>query len=262
MVVGLDYRDVELSVHDLLQELKTHREDPEDPRGRRARAVGREDDSRGRVRRAAEALACAGAAAVRRRRRPRERAGAEGDPLRDRVGPPRRRGGVATLSAARRRAARSLVRRVGARELHLERPARGAQHAPGVRPRLLRRRRAGERDDATKGKFPPGDLPTERDAEQPLLATDRAKSYPVPDGQADVRQALERVRVGQPHARRPAEPHPRAATVPRDVAEMWAHMCPAQVYEVGEPTATEPSRSSSRRRTACSAARSPPRAAA
>ena len=51
MVVGLDYRDVELSVHDLLQELKTHPLDPQDPRGRRAARLGREDDPRGRLRR-------------------------------------------------------------------------------------------------------------------------------------------------------------------------------------------------------------------
>ena len=63
MVVGLDYRDAELSVHDLLQELKTHPRMREDPRGRRARAVGREDDPGGRLRRAAEAFPCAGAAA-------------------------------------------------------------------------------------------------------------------------------------------------------------------------------------------------------
>ena len=36
-------------------------------------------------------------------------------------------------------------------ELHLERPARGAEHAPGLRARLLRRRRARERDDDVEG---------------------------------------------------------------------------------------------------------------
>ena len=65
MVVGLDYRDAELSVHDVLQELKTHPRIRQDPRRRRARAVGREDDPGGRVRRAAEALPRAGAAALR-----------------------------------------------------------------------------------------------------------------------------------------------------------------------------------------------------
>ena len=36
---------------------------------------------------------------------------------------------------------------------------------------------------ATKGRFPPGDAHTERDAAQSLISTDRAKSYPAPDGQ-------------------------------------------------------------------------------
>ena len=48
-VVGLDYRDVELSAHDLLQEFKTHPLHPQDPRRRRAHRVGREDDHRGRA---------------------------------------------------------------------------------------------------------------------------------------------------------------------------------------------------------------------
>jgi len=60
MVVGLDYRDVELSVHDLLQELKTHPLVRQAAGRRRARRVGRQDDSRGRLPRAAEAIACAG----------------------------------------------------------------------------------------------------------------------------------------------------------------------------------------------------------
>ena len=83
--------------------------------------MGREDDPRGRVRRAAEAPPRAGPAALRRRRRPRQRAGAEGDPLRDRVGPARGRGGVrgapagstpwapGALAALRRGAARRFV---------------------------------------------------------------------------------------------------------------------------------------------------------
>ena len=65
MVVGLDYRDAELSVHDLLQELKTH------PRIRRILEGGERVQwgaktiPGGRVRRAAEAVPRAGPAAVR-----------------------------------------------------------------------------------------------------------------------------------------------------------------------------------------------------
>ena len=63
MVVGLDYRDAELSVHDLLQELKTHRKIRKILDGRRAAGVGGEDDPRGRLPVAAEAAARARAAA-------------------------------------------------------------------------------------------------------------------------------------------------------------------------------------------------------
>src|SRR4029077_3854523 len=85
-----------------------------------------------------------------------------------------------------------------------------------------------------KGKFPPGDKATERDAEQPLLKTDRAKSYPAPDGKltfdklSSVFAAGNRTRDDQPNHVR-VERH-----VPREVAEMWVWMCPAQVYEVGD----------------------------
>ena len=67
---------------------------------------------------------------------------------------------------------------------------------------------------ATKGKFPPGNAPTERDASQ---HADLERPRGVVSGarrQAHVRQAVERLRVGQPHARRPAEPHPSRAERP------------------------------------------------
>jgi electron-transferring-flavoprotein dehydrogenase len=87
---------------------------------------------------------------------------------------------------------------------------------------------------ATKGRFPPGDSRTERDAEQTLLRTDRASSYPAPDGQltfdklSSVFASGNRTRDDQPN-------HIRVQTrVPRDVAELWVRMCPAHVYEVGE----------------------------
>jgi electron-transferring-flavoprotein dehydrogenase len=87
---------------------------------------------------------------------------------------------------------------------------------------------------ATKGKFPPGDLETEPDAAQPLFVTDRAKSYPAPDGKltfdklSSVFASGNRTRDDQPN-------HIRVQTkVPRELALAWEHMCPAQVYEVGD----------------------------
>ncbi len=45
---------------------------------------------------------------------------------------------------------------VAARVVHLARPPRGAEHAPGVRARLLRRRRTRRRDDGVEGSVPSG----------------------------------------------------------------------------------------------------------
>ena len=86
---------------------------------------------------------------------------------------------------------------------------------------------------ASKGRFPPGDAHTERDAEQSLIRTRRAQRYPAPDGRltfdklSSVFASGNRTRDDQPN-------HIRVRTrVPRELAEMWARMCPAQVYEVG-----------------------------
>ena len=114
MVVGLDYTRRGAVGARPAAGAEDASADAADPRRRRAGAVGREDDSRGRLRRAAEALPRAGAAAARRRRRARQRAGAEGHPLRDRVGPARGRGGVAD-ARARRVAARLRSRRTTSR---------------------------------------------------------------------------------------------------------------------------------------------------
>jgi ferredoxin-like protein FixX len=87
---------------------------------------------------------------------------------------------------------------------------------------------------ASKGRFPPGDAPTERDADQSLISTDRATSYPAADGKlvfdklSSVFASGNRTRDDQPNHIRIQE------NVPRELAELWAHMCPAQVYEVGE----------------------------
>jgi electron-transferring-flavoprotein dehydrogenase len=87
---------------------------------------------------------------------------------------------------------------------------------------------------ATRGRFPPGTTRTERDADQDLLRSDRASSYPAPDGKltfdklSSVFAAGNRTRDDQPNhiaIRR---------DVPREIAELWERMCPAQVYEAGE----------------------------
>ena len=85
----------------------------------------------------------------------------------------------------------------------------------------------------TKGKLPPGELRSEANAERSLIRTRRAASYPKPDGKltfdklSSVFLSGNRTRDDQPN-------HIRIQrTVPRDLAEAWVNMCPAHVYEVG-----------------------------
>jgi electron-transferring-flavoprotein dehydrogenase len=91
---------------------------------------------------------------------------------------------------------------------------------------------------ATKGHFPPGATRTERDAEQELIHTDRAKRYPAPDGKltfdklSSVFASGNKTRDDQPdHIRVQRE-------VPRELAELWERMCPAQVYEAANDGVT------------------------
>jgi electron-transferring-flavoprotein dehydrogenase len=84
---------------------------------------------------------------------------------------------------------------------------------------------------ATKGHFPPGNTRTERDSEQELIRTDRAQRYPAPDGKltfdklSSVFASGNKTRDDQPnHIVLQRE-------VPADVAQLWERMCPAQVYE-------------------------------
>ena len=84
---------------------------------------------------------------------------------------------------------------------------------------------------ATKGHFPPGNLETERDADQKLFRTDRAKSYPAPDGKLTF-DKLSSVYLSGNRTRDDAPSHLRVQTrVPEELAVLWERMCPAQVYE-------------------------------
>jgi electron-transferring-flavoprotein dehydrogenase len=84
----------------------------------------------------------------------------------------------------------------------------------------------------SKGRLPPKDFGTEPNAASPLLRSRRARQYPQPDGVytfdklSSVFASGNRTRDDQPNHLR-VQRH-----VPRDVAEMWVWMCPAHVYEL------------------------------
>jgi electron-transferring-flavoprotein dehydrogenase len=235
MVVGLDYRDADLSVHDLLQELKTH------PRIRRILHGGE------RVQWGAKTIPEGGFVALPRQfHAPGLLLCGDGVGL---VNVPALKGihyAIESGRLAAEAAWRTLARGASSRDALATydtairesfiwsdlREVRNMRQAFG-RGFYLGGALAGAMT-ATKGRFPPGDAHTERDADQSLLRTNRAESYPAPDGTlvfdklSSVFASGNRTRDDQPN-------HIRVQThVPRDLAEMWAHMCPAQVYEVGD----------------------------
>ena len=235
MVVGLDYRDTELSVHDLLQELKTH------PRVKRILDGGE------RVQWGAKTIPEGGFVALPSRfHAPGLLLCGDGVGL---VNVPALKGihyAVESGRLAAEAAWRTLARGASSRDALASYDAalrdsfiwRDLREVRNMRQAFGRGFYVGGAlagaMTASKGRFPPGDSPTERDADQSLIHTDRAASYPAADGKlvfdklSSVFASGNRTRDDQPN-------HIRVQTqVPRELAELWAHMCPAQVYEVGE----------------------------
>jgi electron-transferring-flavoprotein dehydrogenase len=84
----------------------------------------------------------------------------------------------------------------------------------------------------TLGKLPPKDLKLERDGETDVFVGDRDKTYPKPDGKLFF-DKLSSVYLSGNRTRDDAPSHLRVDTkVRREVAEAWVRMCPAQVYEI------------------------------
>ncbi len=83
------------------------------------------------------------------------------------------------------------------------------------------------------GRLTAGRLVSEADTHQPVLRTDRDRTYPTPDGRlifdklSSVYAAGNRTRDDQPNHIRLMQ------RVPADLAELWVHLCPAQVYTAG-----------------------------
>jgi electron-transferring-flavoprotein dehydrogenase len=234
MVVGLDYRDVELSVHDLLQELKTH------PLVRKLLEGGE------RIEWGAKTIPEGGFLALPKRlHAPGLLIAGDGAGL---VNVPALKGihyAIESGSLAAESAFAALQRgqtpatpgALAAYDEALRQSFiwRDLYEVRNMRPAFGRGFYVGGAiaglATASKGRFPPRDLELERDAEVDLIRTERAKSYPAPDGKltfdklSSVFAAGNKTRDDQPNhivIRR---------DVPQDVAELWARMCPAQVYE-------------------------------
>jgi electron-transferring-flavoprotein dehydrogenase len=237
MVVGLDYRDVELSVHGLLQELKTHPLVQELLLGGERVAWGAKTIPEGgflslpKRLHAPGLLICGDGAglvnvpalkgvhyAVESGRLAAEAAFS----ALQRGETPGRRGALAGYDQALQE---SFVWK-DLKQVRNMRPAFG-------RGFWLGGAMAGAMT-ATRGAFPRGDAQMEPDADQELIRTDRAKSYPAADGKLTF-DKLSSVFLSGNATRDDAPNHIRVQReVPEEIAELWTRMCPAAVYEVAE----------------------------
>jgi electron-transferring-flavoprotein dehydrogenase len=88
--------------------------------------------------------------------------------------------------------------------------------------------------EVTGGRFPTGHFHTENDSEVEVFVGDRYRSYPKPDGELTF-DKLSSVFLSGNATRDDAPNHIRIQRrVPSEVALMWQYMCPAQVYQVPE----------------------------
>jgi electron-transferring-flavoprotein dehydrogenase len=237
MVVGLDYRDAALSVHDLLQELKTH------PKIRRLLEGGE------RIEWGAKTIQSGGFLALPRQlHAPGLLLAGEGPGF---VNVPTLKGihyAIETGLLAAEAAYGALKRgespgRIGALASYDEAVRssyvwRDLEEVRNMRQVFGRGFFVGgalaSMMTVTKGKFPPGPIETERDTEHELFQTERAKRYPAPDGKLTF-DKLSSVFASGNKTRDDQPSHIRVQTqVPRAVGELWERMCPAQVYEVKE----------------------------
>jgi electron-transferring-flavoprotein dehydrogenase len=237
MVVGLDYRDVEVSVHDLLQELKTHRFVRRILEGGERIGWGAKTIPEGgfvalpRRFHAPGLLLCGDGAgfvnvpalkgihyAIESGRLAAEAAFAALQPGRTPWTP----GALASYDD-------SLRKTYIWSDLKQVRNMRQA-FAHGF---LMGGAMAGAMT-ASFGKFPPTNLKTEPDVAQELIRTNRSTRYPVPDGKLTF-DKLSSVYLSGNKTRDDAPNHLRVRTdVPRELGLLWERMCPAQVYEVTE----------------------------
>ncbi|HUZ10352.1 MAG TPA: electron-transfer flavoprotein:ubiquinone oxidoreductase [Acidimicrobiales bacterium] len=234
MVVGLDYRDAALSVHDLLQELKTH------PMVRQLLEGGE------RVEWGAKTIPGGGFHALPTRlHAPGLLLCGDGAGM---VNVPTLKGVHYAIESGRLAAETAFASLKGGAVS----PVELASYDDALRSSFIWHDLHQVRDlrqvfgrgfvlggalasamTISKGRVHLGALRTEPDERQPILRTDRAERYPTPDGMLTF-DKLSSVFASGNKTRDDQPDHIRLERrVPHDVAEMWARMCPAHVYQVG-----------------------------
>src|SRR5687767_3588020 len=235
-VAGLEYRDVEFSVHDVLQEFKTHRLVRKILRGGERVAWGAKTITEGGYhalpkRFHAPGLLLAG-----------ESAGLVNVPTLKGIHYAIESGIMAAEAAFRSLQRGESPGRVGALESYDE-ELRASYVLQDLR-EVRNMRQVFDKGffmggalasamTVTKGNLPPKEFQSEANADRTLIRTDRASSYPAPDGKLTF-DKLSSVFLSGNRTRDDQPSHIRIQRqVPRDLADMWVRMCPAQVYEAG-----------------------------
>jgi electron-transferring-flavoprotein dehydrogenase len=232
MVVGLDYRDVELSVHDVLQELKTHK------------LVRKILEGGERVQWGAKTIPEGGLLAVPKRLHAPglllcgDGAGLVNVPALKGIHYAVESGRLAAEAAyAALQPGATPARSLSAYDDSLRKSFvwQDLWEVRNMRPAFGRGFWVGGAMagamTVSKGRFPVKDSRLERDVEQSLMRTTLAARYPAPDGRltfdklSSVFASGNKTRDDQPN-------HIRVQTrVPEELGRLWEHMCPAQVYE-------------------------------
>ena len=236
MVVGMDYRDVELSVHDLVQELKTHRLIRKIISGGERLAWGAKTIPEGGFLALPSRLHGPGVLFCG------DAAGLVNVPALKGIHYAVESGRLAAEAVFATLQGGETAWRPGALERYDESLQssfvwKDMREVRNMRPAFAKGFWRGSvkagMQTATMGNVPRGNARLERDAEVPLARTNRAARYPAPDGTltfdklSSVYASGNRTRDDQPnHIRIQRE-------VPVEIAELWTRMCPAQVYEVG-----------------------------
>jgi electron-transferring-flavoprotein dehydrogenase len=237
MVVGLDYRDVELSVHDLLQELKTHR------------FVRRMLEGGERIGWGAKTIPEGGFVALPRRLHASgllltgDGAGFVNVPALKGIHYAIESGRLAAEAAFAALQPGRTPWTPGALASYDDSVRRSFIHKDLEQVRNMRQAFAhgflmgGAMAGAMTmsfGKFPPTNMDTHPDAAVRLIRTRRSASYPAADGKLTF-DKLSSVYLSGNKTRDDAPNHIRVRTdVPAGVGRLWERMCPAQVYEVAE----------------------------